>query len=122
MERFSQCTRLLTELTKKKQYSTKFEKKRVKYHLFEWTKACQKAFEDLKHVFTTALILAHYNAGLETWIETDFSDFVTAGMLSQMHDGVFKPVVIFSKKMSPAKCNYMIYEKELLAIVKSFKT
>ena len=55
-------------------------------------------------------------------METDSSDFVTAGVLSQMHDGMLRPVAFFSKKMSPAECNYMIYDKELLAIVKSFKT
>ena len=40
-----------------------------------------------------------------------------------MHNGkVLKPVAYFSKKMTPAECNYMIYDKELLAIVKSFET
>ena len=121
VERFSQRTRLLIKLTKGEQYNTKSEKKRVKYHLFEWTRACQKAFEDLKHAFTTAPVLAYYDARLEMWVETDFSDFVTAGMLLQMHDGMLRPVAIFSKKISPAECNYIIYNKELLPIVKSFK-
>ena len=80
-----------------------------------------KAFEDLKIAFTTAPVLAHYDPALETWVETDSSDFVSAGVLSQMHDGVLKPVAYFSKKMTPAECNYMIYDKELLAIVKSFE-
>ena len=35
VEQFSQCTRLLTELTKRKQYSTKSGKKQVKYYTFE---------------------------------------------------------------------------------------
>ena len=118
---FSQWTRLLTKLTKREQYSKKSGKKQIKYHLFEWTKGCQKAFEDLKHMFTTAFILAHYDAGLETWVETDFSDFVTVKVLSQIHNGVLRPVAFFSKKMSPVECNYMIYNKELLAIVKSFE-
>ena len=30
-------------------------------------------------------------------------------------------VAFFLKKMSPAQCNYVIYNKELVAIVKSFK-
>ena len=43
--------------------------------------------------------------------------------MSQMHgDGVLKLVAYFFKKMTPAKCNYMIYNKELLAIVKGFET
>ena len=69
-----------------------------------------------------ALVLAHYNMRLETWVETNSSDFVTAGMLSQMHNGILRSVAFFSKKMSSAEYNYMIYDKELLAIVKSFET
>ena len=38
-----------------------------------------------------------------------------------MHNSVLRPVAFFLKKMSPAECNYMIYDKELLAIVKSFE-
>lgn len=54
-------------------------------------------------------------------METDASDFITAGVLSQMVDGVLHPVAFFSRKMTPAECNYEIYDKELLAIVKSFE-
>ena len=120
VEQFSQRTRLLTELTKEKQYSTKSGKKRVKYHIFEWTKECKKTVEDLKYAFTTASVLAHYNTSLETWVVTDSSDFVTASVLSQMQNGMLRPVAFFLK-MSLAECNYIIYDKKLLAIVKSFK-
>ena len=113
----------LNKLTKRTQYTTRSGNKKIKYGAFEWKDKCQQAFEDLKRAFTTAPILAHYDSKLETWVETDASDFVVAGVLSQMHgDGVLKPVAYFSKKMTPAECNYMIYDKELLAIVKSFET
>ena len=121
VEQFLQRTRLLTELTKREQYSTKFGKKQVKYYSFEWTEACQKAFEDLKHAFTTTPVLAHYNVTLETWVKTDSSDFMIIKVLLQMHNGMLRPVAFFSKKMLLVECNYIIYDKELLAIVKSFK-
>ena len=42
-----------------------------------------------------------------------------AGVLSQHDDeGVLHPIAFFSKKMTPAECNYEIYNKELLAIVR----
>ena len=36
-------------------------------------------------------------------------------------DGILRPVAFFSKKMSPQECNYEIYDKELLAIVRAFE-
>ena len=53
-------------------------------------------------------------------IETDVSDRVIAGVLSQLHpDGEWYPVAYFSKTMAPAECNYGIHDKEMLAIVRS---
>jgi hypothetical protein len=45
-----------------------------------------------------------------------------AGVLSQYNNkGVLHPVAFYSKKMTPAECNYKIYDKELLAIVYCLK-
>lgn len=55
-------------------------------------------------------------------METDASDGVVAGILSQQHpDGEWYPVAFFSKTMAPVECNYTIHDKEMLAIVKSLK-
>ena len=55
-------------------------------------------------------------------METDASDYVSAGVLSQLDDeGILHPVAFFSKKHSPTKCNYEIYDKELMAIVRCFE-
>lgn len=63
-----------------------------------------------------------FEPGLETVLETDASDFVTAAVLSQRgRDGILRPVAFLSKKMTPAECNYDIYDKELMAIVKAFE-
>jgi hypothetical protein len=58
---------------------------------------------------------------MDTVVEVDASDLVVAGVLSQLRDGRLRPVAFFSKKMSPAECNYEIHDKELLAIVKAFE-
>jgi hypothetical protein len=55
-------------------------------------------------------------------METDASDYESAGVLSQYDDdGILHLVAVFSKKHSPAKCNYEIYDKELMAIVRAFE-
>ena len=80
------------------------------------------AFTRLKNAFRDAGVLAHFDPDLETWLETDASDFVTAAVLSQKDtDGILRPVAFLSHKMNPAECNYEIYDKELLAIVNAFE-
>jgi hypothetical protein len=83
---------------------------------------CQKAFDALKHAFTTAPILRHFDPDLPIIVEADASDYVTAGVLSQTaSDGTLRPVAYYSKRMNPAENNYEIYDKELLAIVRCFE-
>ena len=55
-------------------------------------------------------------------IKTNLSNYITKGILSQYNkDGVLYPIVYFLKRLNPAKYNYEIYDKELLAIIKYFK-
>ena len=89
---------------------------------WEWTEACQDAFENLKTLICTAPILALYDPDKECIVETDASDHVSAGVLSQPDtQGLLRPVAFFSKKHSPAECNYEIYDKELLAVILAFQ-
>ncbi|QRV77936.1 Retrotransposable element Tf2 protein [Ceratobasidium sp. AG-Ba] len=56
------------------------------------------------------------------FLECDASDFATVAILSQFsEDNQLHPVAFLSKAMTPAECNYDIYHKELLAIVKALK-
>jgi hypothetical protein len=80
------------------------------------------AFDTLKVTFTSAPILAHFDPDRDVIVEMDASDYVSTGMLSQYDDdNVLHPVAYVSKKRSPAKCNYDIYDKELMAIVRAFE-
>ena len=68
------------------------------------------------------VILCHYNSDLKLVMKTDASDYVSGGILLQYDEnGVLHPIAYFSKKHSPAECNYEIYDKELMAIVCAFK-
>jgi hypothetical protein len=89
---------------------------------FIWDTACTDSFAAVKHAFTTALILHHFDYNCEAIIETDTSDYISTSILSQYDDeGILYPVTFFSKKHSPAEYNYEIYDKELIAIVHAFE-
>ncbi|KAI0996259.1 hypothetical protein K3495_g11919 [Podosphaera aphanis] len=107
---FSKVVKPLVELTKKE----------VK---FDWSSACNRALKKLKKAFTSAPILLRFDSTKETFVEADASDFVSSGVLSQTSpDGLLHPVAYMSKKYDPAECNYEIYDKELLAIVRCFES
>ncbi len=73
-------------------------------------------------MITKAPILAHYKQGVKTIMETDSSDYVSSRVLSQLGDDrLLHPVAFFSKNLNLFECNYEIYEKELLAIIRCFE-
>ncbi|KAL2891726.1 Retrotransposable element Tf2 155 kDa protein type 1 [Ceratocystis lukuohia] len=89
---------------------------------FVWDSTCESAFRTLKDHFSSAPVLAHFNWDKDIILETDASDYVSAGVMSQYDDdGSLRPVAFFSKKHSAAECNYEIYDKELLAIIRCFE-
>jgi hypothetical protein len=89
---------------------------------WKWTEDMTKAFEKLKHCFTTAPILAYFDPQRECIVETDVSDFVLGATLSQIGDNKkLHPNAFHARKFSHAEINYEIHHKELLAIVDSFK-
>ncbi|KAI0992163.1 hypothetical protein K3495_g16023, partial [Podosphaera aphanis] len=107
---FSKIVRPLVALTKK---NTEFN----------WSQTCLSAFNNLKRAFTAAPILAHFDPVKQTFLETDASDYVSSGILSQKdEEGILHPVAFLSKKFDPAECNYEVYDKELLAIVRCFES
>jgi len=50
-------------------------------------------------------------------VETDVSGHAIGGVLSQEQEEKWKLIAFLSRTMQPAKQNYEIYDKELLAIV-----
>jgi len=89
---------------------------------FVWNETCENAFRHLKDAFSTAPVLIPFDWEKPVILETDSSDYVSAGVLSQYDDnGVLRPVAFFSKRLSATECNYEIYDKELLAIIRCFE-
>ena len=86
---------------------------------FQWDNEANRAFETLKKIFTLAPILVLFDHEKETIVEVDASKWCIGGTLYQVDDqGVMRPCAFFSKKNAPAECNYEIYDKEMLAIIR----
>ena len=108
---YSQVARPLTELTKREAAQE-----------WRWNPEAEKAFKELKNRFTTAPILAHFDATRQVKIESDASDCATEAILSQRDsENRLHPVAFHSRKFTPVEINYEIHDKELLAIVDAFK-
>ena len=131
IEGFSRTCTPLYNLLKKKQDSKADDipvnpaqhQKNLRKTPFLWNPACDNVFQKLKTKFCTATILKHFDPELETILETDASDYVVSGIVSQRHLNpvsgklTLHPVAFLSEKISPAECNYGIGDKELLAIL-----
>jgi hypothetical protein len=78
------------------------------------------AFEVLKYWSITAPVLWYYDLTLPIIVETDTSDFVIGAVLSQIEDRV-QSVTFYCRKMTATALNYHIHDKEILAIVSTFK-
>jgi hypothetical protein len=87
----------------------------------EWQAPQQKAFEQLIGAFITAPVLRHYDPSLPLRLETDASSTACAGILSLKWEDGWHPIAYCSKKFSGPEVHYPIHDKELLAIVWSFK-
>ncbi len=93
-----------------------------KDYFFEWTKICQMIFEELKQQVMTVLVLKHFNLIREAILKTDFLNYVNDKVLSQYDDeDILHSMIFYSKNMILAKCNYKIYDKKLLIIIRYLK-
>jgi len=89
---------------------------------FILTDEARASFTTLRDAFTTAPLLRHFDPTLPLTLYTDAPDFALSGILHRPDDhGLLHPIGFFSRKLSPAEINYEIYDKELLAVVESFK-
>jgi len=90
--------------------------------IWEWGNKEQTAFDELRPKLCSTPVLTYFKAGRPLLVETDTSQYVCSGILSQQdEDGKRKPIACRSKTMKPAECNYDVHDKELLPIVQALK-
>ena len=88
---------------------------------FEPSKAFIEAFEKLKAALVKAPVLGFpdFNSSEPFILDTDFSvdNRAIGGTLSQVQEGVERPLAFSSVKMSPAQANYSPHKGELAGVV-----
>ena len=109
IEGYSRIAAPLTMLTKKEQP-------------YEWGAAQQNAFETIKQKLAEEPVLKMFDPEKPIVLETDASDYaIGACMMQPDKQGRMHPIMYHSRKMIAAEQNYDIHDKELLAIVDTFK-
>lgn len=89
-------------------------KKNVRFH---WSADCENAFSQLKSALTSAPVLALPNDSGEFVLDCDASNRSIGAVLSQIQDGVERPICFASQLYSKHEANYNVTRKELLAVV-----
>jgi len=85
---------------------------------WRWEEAQQKAFEQLKGIFTMRPLLVAPELDKEFRVEADTSNFATGGVLSiKCDDNKWRPVAYISKSLNETERNYEIHNKEMLAVI-----
>src|SRR5215813_9445220 len=84
---------------------------------FEWTEDCQKSFEKIINLLTSASIMKSPDWSLSFELMCDASDYAVGTVLGQRKEG--KPYVIHyvSRTLNSAQMNYTTTEKELLTVI-----
>lgn len=71
---------------------------------------------------TKASILTYYKQGLKIIVETITSYYINSEVIYHLGEKeIIHFVIFFSKNLNSAECNYEIFDKELLTIIRCFE-
>ena len=108
--------RFIRDFSKKIKTFIRIVKKLVE---FKWIATIEKVFNFLKKTMIEIFILRHYDRIKSIILKIDFSNYVNAKMLSQYDDErILHFVVFYSRNLISIECNYEIYDKKLLIIIR----
>ena len=93
-----------------------------KNRLIEWSPEHARAFEDLRQMLQTALILAYHGFSKQFILSTDASQIGTGATLSQMQDDRRRTIAYDSQKLIGPEKHWSTPEKGLYALVQGYKT
>lgn len=101
---FAETARPLTQLTKQDRE-------------FSWGTEEQRSFERLRNALCSEDVLAYPDFKLPFILSVDASGVALGAVLSQLQDGVERPIGYASRQLNAAERNYSATEKEMLAAV-----
>ena len=104
VSKFAESAKPLTKLTRKGQE-------------FNWGPSQQEAFDKLKAKLCTTPVLGYPNFDLPFILTTDASKVAIAAILSQVQNGLERPVAYASRQLNKPEQAYSALEAELLALV-----
>ena len=105
VEGFSEIAKPLYKLTKKDE-------------AFEWTEACQDAFETLKEALVSAPVLRRPDLSRPYVLQTDWSPIAIGAVLAQIdEDGQEHPIAYGSRILRGPELKYAAVEGECFAVV-----
>ena len=79
-------------------------------------------FRYLEEIFILNIIFRHYDSSFKIVMKIDVLNYVFENVSSQYDkEKTFHLVIYFSKKHFSIECNYEIYDKKLLIIVRAFE-
>ena len=66
--------------------------------------------------------MRHFDRFKEAILETNSSDYVNGGILSQYdNEDVLHSIIFYNKNLISIECNYQIYDKKLFVIIRYLK-
>ena len=82
-----------------------------------WPAKCADAFSTLKEQLTSPPVLAHFDVGSPTLLTCGASTAAVGAVLSQMQEGMERPIAFASQALSETEQRYSVGESEALTCV-----
>ena len=96
---------------------TRKDKETGRFVAFEWTSYCEKAFQKLKELLTTAPILRHPDLTKPFFLWTDASELGFGAVLEQEENGKRHPIAYASRQTNESERKYCPTELEVAALL-----
>jgi len=101
---FADIAKALTQLTKKD-------------NIWDWNQECQESFDKLKSKLSSTPMLVFPDYTVQFILTTDASTIGLGAVLSQVQEGIERPISFASRQLNKAERAYSASELETLAVV-----